>query len=105
MKAIWGGGRWRVFPEKAMGGLWATPQDLARFVIAVQPANSGKTTGQTSPAIAEEFLKAQFDAWPGIGTRLDGTGENRGFHPAGENFGYFARFGAGVSNGRGRVIL
>lgn len=105
IKTISGGGRWRVFPEKAMGGLWATPQDLARFIIAVQEANSGKTSSAITPAIAQEFLKPQFDAWQGIGIRLDGTGENRGFYHAGENSGYFARLGAGVSNGRGWVIL
>jgi CubicO group peptidase (beta-lactamase class C family) len=105
MKTISGGGRWRVYPEKAMGGLWTTPQDLARLIIAVQDASAGKNSGTISPAIAQEYLKPQFDSWQGIGIRVSGAGENRGFYHAGENFGYFAKFGAGVSDGRGWVIM
>lgn len=105
LKIISGGGRWRVYPEKAMGGLWTTPQDLARIIVAVQTADSGRAAGPISPALAKEYLQPQFDAWQGMGIRVDGEGANRGFYHAGENFGYFARFGAGVSNGRGWVIM
>jgi hypothetical protein len=40
-----------------------------------------------------------------MGICLDGEGENRGFFHAGSNLGYFARFGASVSNGRGWIIM
>jgi hypothetical protein len=40
-----------------------------------------------------------------MGICLDGEGENRGFFHAGSNLGYFARFGASVSNGRTWVIM
>jgi CubicO group peptidase (beta-lactamase class C family) len=98
-------GLWRVFPQKAAAGLWSTPQDLARLIIAIQKASSGETGGRISPAIAEEALKPQFDSWQGIGFRLDGEGPSRAFYHYGENVGYFAGFGAGVSNGRGWVIM
>lgn len=105
MLTLFGGGRWRVLPEKAMGGLWTTPQDIARLIIAVQKAKSGEVGGPISPAIANEYLTAPYDGWQGIGIRLTGSGENLKFYHDGANFGYFARFGADVSNGRAWVIM
>jgi CubicO group peptidase (beta-lactamase class C family) len=105
IKTITYGGRWGVYPQKAAAGLWTTPQDLARLIIAVQKAKAGETTGPISPAIAEEFLKPQFDGWMGMGILLDGEANNRGFFHAGGNLGYVSRFGAAVSNDRGWVIM
>lgn len=105
LMALLGGGSWFVYPQKAAAGLWTTPQDLARFIISVQEAQAGRTTGAISPAVAHEFLKPQFDPWQGIGIRLDGSGEDRGFYHAGENVGFVARFGATVSMDRGWVIM
>jgi hypothetical protein len=105
MKTVAYGGRWGVFPQKAAAGLWTTPQDLARLIMAVQKAKSGEAAGPISPAIAEEFLTRQFDGPTGIGIFLDGEGENRGFFHAGENPGYFAHFGAGVSKDRAWIIM
>lgn len=105
MKTLVYGGRWGVFPEKAAAGLWTTPQDLARVIVAVQKAYSGEQVGPISPAVAQEFLTPQFDSWAGMGVFLDSQGESRGFFHSGENLGYFASFGAGVSNGRGWIIM
>lgn len=98
-------GRWRVLPQKAAGGLWSTPQDLARLIVAVQTANAGNTSGPISPVIAAACLKPQFDEWQGVGFRLDGEGSQRSFYHYGNNTGYFAGLGAGVSNGRAWVIM
>lgn len=105
LKALLGGGRWFIYPQKAAAGLWTTPQDLARFIIAVQTAHSGTTTGPISPAIAQEFLKPHFDPWQGAGILLDGSGQGQGFFHGGETLGYFARLGASVSIDRGWVIM
>jgi CubicO group peptidase (beta-lactamase class C family) len=98
-------GRWRLFPQMAAAGLWSTPQDLARLIIAMQTAKAGDARGPISPATAEMALKPQFDEWQGIGFRLDGEGRNSGFFHYGETVGYFAGFGAGAFNGRGWVIM
>jgi CubicO group peptidase (beta-lactamase class C family) len=105
IKTVAYGGRWGVFPQKAAAGLWTTPQDLAKLIIAVQKAKAGEAAGPISPAIAEEFLKPQFDGWMGMGILLDGDPNNRGFWHGGGNLGYVARFGAAVSNDRGWVIM
>lgn len=106
MMNVLGGGRWRVFPEKAPAGLWTTPRDLARFAVAVQKAAAGTATAGISPAIVQEYLKPQFgDGWQGIGIRLGGTGKDFSFSHAGENPGYCGVMIAGVSNGCGYVIM
>jgi CubicO group peptidase (beta-lactamase class C family) len=98
-------GRWRVFPQKAAAGLWSTPQDLARMMIALQEASADKPGGAISPFVAGTALTPQFDEWQGVGFRLDGEGQARGFYHYGENVGYFAGLGAGVSNGHGWLIM
>jgi len=103
-KTLLGGGRWRVFPL-AQGGLWTTPQDLARLIIAIQKAAAGESTGAISPAVVREVLTAPFDGWQGLGFRLDGEGDKRGFYHGGTTFGYHCDLGAGVYNGRGWVIM
>ena len=105
IKTIAYGGRWGVYPQRAAAGLWTTPQDLAKLIIAVQKAKAGQTTGPISPAIAEEYLTQQFDGPTGMSVFLDGEPNNRGFWHAGGNLGYVARFGAAVSNDRGWVIM
>ena len=103
-KTLHGAGRWGVFPQ-AQGGLWSTPHDLAQLLIALQKASSGESIGAISPAVVRETLTAPFDGWQGLGFRLDGEGASRGFYHGGTTFGYHAELGAGVSNGRGWVIM
>ncbi len=98
-------GRWDVFPQKAGTGLWSTPKDLAKLIMAVQKAQAGERRRPVSPAIAEEFLTPQFDAYMGMGVFLDGEGSSRGFFHTGETLGYFAGFGAGVNLDRAWVIM
>ena len=48
-------GRWHVLPELAAGGLWTTPTDLARFMIAVWRSYRGQPHALLSPGLAEEM--------------------------------------------------
>jgi CubicO group peptidase (beta-lactamase class C family) len=105
MKALAYRGRWGVFPQKAAAGLWTTPVDLARLIVAVQEAQSGASDWPISQTMAEEFLKPHFDEWMGLGVFLEGQGPQRRFFHGGQNPGYAAHFFAGVSNGRGCVIM
>lgn len=98
-------GRWHVFSQKAGTGLWTTPMDLAKLIMAVQKARGGDAQGPLSPAIAEEFLTPQFDPYMGLGVFLGGEGPTRGFFHTGETLGYFALLGAGVSLDRAWVIM
>ena len=48
-------GDWHVYPEMAAAGLWTTPGDLAKYVIAIQNANLGRTR-LLSPQLVHAML-------------------------------------------------
>ncbi|HYR11794.1 MAG TPA: serine hydrolase domain-containing protein, partial [Longimicrobium sp.] len=52
-------GGWHRYPEMAAAGLWTTPQDLARFLLAVHRASKGSEGGVVSPALARQMLTQQ----------------------------------------------
>ena len=54
-------GRFHVYPELAPAGLWSTPSDLARWVIALERAYNGEPSPLTSQASARAMLT------PGLG--------------------------------------
>ena len=98
-------GRWRIYPESAAAGLWTTPSDLARMIVAVQRAFTGDSSGPLSPETAKEFLRPQFEPQMGMGVFLGGEEGDRTFYFGGVNWGYVSKFSASVTNGRGWVIM
>lgn len=52
------------FPTLAAGGLWSTPTDLAKFLIAIQKALAGEKQGNLTPALVMAMMK------PGIGHNM-----------------------------------
>jgi len=59
-------GGWHVYPEMAAAGLWTTPSDLARYIIAIQRIRAGREGGvlinvrEVILAVAGEY------GWPGF---------------------------------------
>lgn len=83
-------GGWRVYPEMQAAGLWTTPSDLARMLIAVQAArrsgNSGTDAtgaGGLSGSVARAATSRETDRTsPGFfleGNRFGHNGSNQGF--------------------------
>ncbi len=97
-------GRSRVHPELAAAGLWTTPSDLARLVIAIQSAAADHVGGPLSPALTREMLTPQVGP-SGLGFVVIGDGERRIFRHSGSNVGFRARMIAHVQGGRGAVIM
>lgn len=52
-------GGWHRYPEMAAAGLWTTPSDLARFLLAVLHAHRGAGGGVIPPALARQMLTPQ----------------------------------------------
>jgi CubicO group peptidase (beta-lactamase class C family) len=83
-------GRSHVYPEMAAAGLWTTPTDLARFLIAIQRALRGDEGALISQETAEAFVSPVMGpATPGVFLRsrdgevyLQFAGANRGFRCA-----------------------
>lgn len=67
-------GRWNIYPEMAAAGLWTTPEDLCRFISAMQKARLGGTEGPVTPEIAREMLTQTAGNF-GLGLKLSSDGK------------------------------
>lgn len=102
-------GKRNVYPSKAAAGLWTTPSDLARFLIAVAKARNGLespiprsvATQMTSPVFQLGAQGRSIGLGPFLGT------QNR--HPifghGGANEGFRCEAIASLSDGFGYVIM
>ena len=97
-------GGWRIHPEKAAAGLWSTPSDLARLVIAIHRAAADQEGGLLSGKMAREMVSPQVGP-SGLGFVVLGDGEHRIFRHSGSNVGFRARMVAYVQGGRGAVVM
>jgi CubicO group peptidase (beta-lactamase class C family) len=116
--------RWNSYPATSAAGLWTTPTDLARLVIEIQSAYSGKETKVLSSALAREMLTIQGredsgesiriarqesypDDWRlawGLGVGLIGRPPVRFFH-SGSNPGYQCELQAHIHGGKCAVVM
>lgn len=95
-------GKWHVYPEMAAAGLWTTPTDLAKFVIAIQNALRGQSGNAITHKIAVEMTTpnvpgSHFALGPGVGPGV--------FRHSGANEGFRGEFVGLVHGGRGAVIM
>jgi CubicO group peptidase (beta-lactamase class C family) len=97
-------GRWHVYPELAAAGLWTTPSDLARFVMAVQQSYSGRSNPVISEKMTREMLTIQ-KADDGLGVFIAGEGGTRRFTHNGRDEGFDALMVGYVERGQGAVVM
>ena len=104
----WVRGRWHVYPEMAAAGLWTTPSDLARFIIAVEESYAGESNPVLSQKMTQEMLKVQnptLSENDGLGLFVSGSGKTLEFWHSGRNEGFDA-FIIGLPNLRkGAVVM
>jgi CubicO group peptidase (beta-lactamase class C family) len=97
-------GGWHVYPEMAAAGLWTTPSDLARFVIAVQ----NSFAGHSNPVISQKMTQAMVSiqkADDGLGVFITGDGITRRFWHNGRDEGFDAFMTGYVERGQGAVVM
>ncbi|WP_339143587.1 serine hydrolase domain-containing protein [Pseudoalteromonas galatheae] len=97
-------GDWHVYPEQAAAGLWTTPVDLAKYIMAVQQAYAGNTVGPITPELAKQMLEVHHDVW-GLGPELEQREQGLVFTHGGKNKGFSNRFEAFVEKGEGMVLM
>jgi CubicO group peptidase (beta-lactamase class C family) len=98
-------GGWRVLNEAAAGGLWSTPSDLARFVVELQHAASGRSDRILDSTLTARMLAPQEGRW-GLGIALQGEGRARHFSHIGWNRGGYRALIIGfLETGQGTVIM
>lgn len=102
-------GKWHTYAEMAAAGLWTTPSDLARFVLALQRSWSGETGSLLSQAITRQMLTPQVVRFFGLSFWLTPQGVDYGTtmrftHPGG-NEGFSCLLEAYCQEGLGAVAM
>jgi CubicO group peptidase (beta-lactamase class C family) len=98
-------GRWHTYPEQAAAGLWTTPEDLARFAIAIQQMAAGTArTPIMSRELASAMMRPVLDDY-GLGLGISGTGREMRFGHGGSNVGFRCTFTAFNDTASGVVVM
>jgi CubicO group peptidase (beta-lactamase class C family) len=97
--------RWQnCTPALAAAGLWTTPADLARFIIALSEAHQGKPKALLAAPQIKAMLTPQIDD-AGLGFSLTGKDRALAFTQKGANPGYTCYLIAYPATGQGAVIM
>lgn len=97
-------GGWHRYPELAAAGLWSTPDDLARYFIAVMQAANGQTRAPLTPRIAQQMLTPAI-ASMGLGLGVHGEGARFLVDQSGATAGYRAYMAGYPHRGQGVIIM
>jgi CubicO group peptidase (beta-lactamase class C family) len=97
-------GRYHAYPEMAAAGLWTTPSDLGRWIIAVQRAAAGASGALLPRSLATEMLTRGMGGW-GLGVGVEGAGDSLRFSHGGSNEGFRGQFVGYAAGGRGVVVM
>jgi len=102
-------GRWRIYPELAAAGMWTTPSDLARLVLAMQYAHAGGSRrDELTMTLPQELLAEVFSEQApgrGLGFEIGGQGEWQIFRLEGHGNNYLSELFAYVSQGKGAIVM
>lgn len=97
-------GRHHVYPELAPAGLWTTPSDVARFMLAVGRSYRGEPEGLLEPNSARTML-THVPGGSGQGFGLSGEGDAFRYRHSGGNAGFTCYAVAFAGIGRGMVVM
>lgn len=102
-------GGWHIYPEMAAAGLWSTPRDLAKFILAIQSAlKNGKGEPLHLQFIKEMLTRQKAgnqESESGLGLFVHGQGQNLVFEHKGQDEGFIAYLYAFVYRSKGAVIM
>lgn len=92
------------YPEYAAAGLWTTPSDYGRFLIALQNARAGRPGALLRPASAEAMM-TPVDANYGLGLALGQWGGHPFIQHGGSNAGFQCNAFAFLDGRRQGVVV
>ena len=103
-------GGWHVYPEAAAAGLWTTAPDLARVIVEMHDALSGRSSRVLTIDGARLMLTPRFPTGGprrhiGIGFFLDDRGGARYFVHGGADEGFEALLIATADGSKGAVLM
>ncbi|WP_443096862.1 serine hydrolase domain-containing protein [Stenotrophomonas sp. PUT21] len=97
-------GGWHVYPESAAAALWSTPTDLAKVVIDIQQAQSGKPGKVLSSAMTTMMLSRGLGEY-GLGLYVEKLGEGISFAHSGGTDGFRSQLYGYTHTGQGVVVM
>lgn len=92
------------YPEKAAAGLWSTPSDLAKFMIALGQAYRGESEKLLSQQSAKIML-TRVPSAGGTGIGIDGKAQAFRFRHSGGNAGFTCYAVSFANSGKGFVVM
>jgi CubicO group peptidase (beta-lactamase class C family) len=98
-----GGGN--VLPELAAAGLWSTPAELARFLIALWDARRRVPGALLAPATIDPMLTPVDGFGYGLGGAVRGSGRDLVFMKRGHNIGFHSYLMLFPDTGQGAVVM
>lgn len=101
-----------IFTASAAGGLWTTPLDLAKFLIAIQKVLAGESIAGITPRIIRSMMTPGLDHNMGLGfeVNINRYGEKTArngnyFRHIGFNSGYLSIMVGSKNQGNGIVVM
>jgi CubicO group peptidase (beta-lactamase class C family) len=98
-------GGWRVIPELAAGGMWSTPTDLAKLLLAISRAFRGDDNRLLDREMIRAMLTLQDPGPYGLGGALGGSGRGLVLMKRGQNVGYQGYMLIFPQTGQGMVVM
>lgn len=98
-------GGWHVYPEYAAAGLWSTPADLAKIILAMIAAHKGDASTVFGAEGLAAMLFSVDNLGYGIGVALKGEGPQRIAMKRGNNLGFRSGLVACPASGQGAVVM
>lgn len=95
----------QAMPQIAASGLWTTPSDYAKLMIALYEAWKAKPGAFLKDVTAHEMMTEVAGSRVGLGPFLTGSGMDRRFYHSGANDSYRAWMEMNLETGNGVVIF
>ncbi|MDQ2721589.1 MAG: beta-lactamase family protein [Bacteroidota bacterium] len=93
-----------VYPELAAAGLWTTPSEMAKIIIALQKSLSGKSETLLPYSIAVD-MTTPVRNFGGMGVALNEINGYKYFYHNGENQGFCCEYMSSCKGGYGIVVM
>ncbi|HEY0300620.1 MAG TPA: serine hydrolase domain-containing protein, partial [Rhizomicrobium sp.] len=97
--------KFAVVPALGAGGIYCTPADHARFMIACREAYFGRKPDFLGQPIAQDMMTLQGSGEFGLGWEILGSGPNRRFGHGGSNAGFQCESTCYLQDGKGAVVM
>jgi CubicO group peptidase (beta-lactamase class C family) len=98
-------GEYHRYPEQAAAGLWTTPSDLARFMLAVGNSYRGTDQNTILKQSTAQVVMQKIPGAGGLGFGIDGKGDSLRYRHSGGNAGFSCYAVAFANYGRGVVVM